>query len=95
MAAQASSSTRSYHGAIKRYRNCQRGLNLLSYRLVVSRAFAREGEDVVVACSCEEKVVLVACLFWRILQLGRVTIHKTIIFSQASANDEILRHEGV
>ena len=43
------------------------GLNLLSYRLVVSRAFAREGEDVVVACSREEKVVLVACLFWQIL----------------------------
>jgi hypothetical protein len=35
--------------------------------LVVSRAFAREGEDVVVACSHEEKVVLVSCLFWRIL----------------------------
>ena len=65
MAAQASSSTRSCHLAIKHYRNCS--LNLLSYRLVASRAFAREGEDVVVACSREEKVVLVACLFWRIL----------------------------
>ena len=29
---------------------------------------AREGEDVVVARSCEEKVVVVDCLFWRILQ---------------------------
>ncbi len=67
MAAQASSSTRSYHGAIKRYRNCQRGLNLLCYRLVVSRAFASEGEDVVVARSREEKDVVVDCLFWRIL----------------------------
>jgi hypothetical protein len=56
-AAQASSSTRSCHGAIEHYQNCQRGLNLLSYHLVVSHAFAREGEDVVVACSREEKVV--------------------------------------
>ena len=68
MAVQASSSTRSRHVAIERYRNCQRGLNLLSYRLVVSRAFAREGEDVVVARSREEKDVVVDCLFWRILQ---------------------------
>jgi len=66
MAAQASSSTGSCHGVIERYQNCQRGLNLLFYHLVISR-FAREGEDVVVACSREEKVVLVACLFWRIL----------------------------
>jgi hypothetical protein len=68
MAARASSSTRSCNGAIERYRNCQRGLILLSYHLVVSRAFAREGEDVVVACSREEKGVAVACLFWQILQ---------------------------
>jgi hypothetical protein len=67
MAAQANSSTLSCHGAIERYQNCQPGLNLLSYHLVVSCAFAREGEDVVVACSRKEKVVLVACLFWRIL----------------------------
>ena len=68
MAAQASSGTRSCHVAIKCYQYCQRGL-ILFIRLIVSRAFAREGEDVVVACSREEKVVLVACLFWRILQL--------------------------
>jgi hypothetical protein len=53
MADQARISTRSYHLAIKRYQNC--GLNILFYRLVISRAFAREGEDVVVACSREEK----------------------------------------
>ena len=41
MAAQASSSTRSCHLAIKRYRNCS--LNLLFHRLVASHAFAREG----------------------------------------------------
>ena len=68
MAAQASNSTRSCNGAIERYQNCQRGLNLLSYHLVVSRAFAHEGEDVVVASSREEKDVVVDCLFWRILQ---------------------------
>jgi len=95
MAAQASSSTRSCHGAIEHYRHCQRRLTLLSNRLVVSLAFTREGENVVVACSCQEKVVLVACLFWQILQRWHVTIRKTIIFSQASANDKILRHEGV
>ena len=53
MAAQASSSTRSCHLVIKRYQNCS--LNLLFHRLVASHAFTREGEDVVVACSCKEK----------------------------------------
>ncbi len=53
MAAQASSSTRSCHLAIKRYRNCS--LTLLSNRLVISRAFAREGEDVVVARALARK----------------------------------------
>ena len=64
MVGQASSSTRSCHLAIKRYRNCI--LNLLFHRLVLvaSHAFAREGEDVVVASSCEEKDVVVDCLFW-------------------------------
>ncbi len=32
--------------------------------LPLHRAFAREGEDVVVACSCQDNVMLVACLFW-------------------------------
>ena len=45
---------------IERYQKCQHGINLLSNRLIVSRAFAREGEDVVVACSRQEKVVLVS-----------------------------------
>jgi hypothetical protein len=66
MAAQASSSTWSCHLAIKRYQNCS--LNLLFYRLVASHALAREGEDVVVARSREEKDVAVDCLFWQILQ---------------------------
>ena len=66
MAAQASSSTRSCHLAIKRYQNCS--LNLLFHRLITSHAFAREGKDVVVAHSCEEKDVAVDCLFWQILQ---------------------------
>jgi hypothetical protein len=43
MAAQARTSIGSYHGLIKRYKNC--GLNLFFYCLVVSRAFA-----------CEEKM---------------------------------------
>ena len=49
---------------IKRYRNCI--LDLLFHRLVLvtSHAFAREGEDVVVASSREEKDVVVDCLFW-------------------------------
>ena len=66
--AAASSSIRSCHGAIERYRNYQRGLNLLSYHLIVSRAFAHDGEEVVVARSRKEKDVVVDCLFWRILQ---------------------------
>jgi hypothetical protein len=66
IAAQASSSTRHCHLAIKRYQNCS--LNLLFHRLVASHAFACEGEDVVVASSREEKDVAVDCLFWRILQ---------------------------
>jgi hypothetical protein len=53
IAAQASSSTRSCHLAIKRYRNCS--LNLFFYHLVAPHAFAREGEDLVVARSREEK----------------------------------------
>jgi hypothetical protein len=85
MAAQASSSTRSCHLAIKRYRNCSH--NLLFHRLFASHAFAPEGDDVVVACSCEEKDVMVDCLFWWILLRWCVKIPKTIIFSQASAND--------
>jgi hypothetical protein len=67
MTAQASSSTRSCHLAIKRYRNCS--LNFLFHRLVASHAFAREGEDVLVACSRQEKDVAVDCLFWRILSI--------------------------
>ena len=90
MAAQASSSTRSCNGAIERYQNCQCGLNLLSYRLVVSRAFAREGEWVVV---CVESIFF--SRWTRLSLLERITTCKTIIFSQASANDKILRHEGV
>jgi hypothetical protein len=66
MAAQASSSTWSCHLAIKRYQNCS--LNLLFHRLVTSHSFACEGEDVVVACSCEEKDVVMDCLFWQIQQ---------------------------
>jgi hypothetical protein len=62
MTAQASSGTQSCHGAIKRYQNCS--LNLLFHHLVASHAFACEGEDVVVASSCEEKDVVVDCLFW-------------------------------
>ena len=65
MAAQASSSTRSCHLVIKRYRNCS--LNLFFHRLVASHAFACEGEDVVVARSREEKDVAEDCLFWQIL----------------------------
>ena len=76
VAAQASSSTRSCHLAIKRYQNCS--LNLLFHRLVASHAFAREGEDVVVASSCKEKDVAVDCLFWQILQQWHVTICKKI-----------------
>jgi hypothetical protein len=49
MAAQASSSTRSCHLAIRQHQNCS--LNLLFQRIVTLHAFAREGEDVVVACS--------------------------------------------
>jgi hypothetical protein len=67
MAAQASSSTRSCHLAIKRYQNCS--LNLLFHRLVASHAFAREGDDVLVARSRQEKDVAVDCLFWRILSI--------------------------
>ena len=55
-------------------------------------AFIREGDDVVVARSRQEKDVLVDCLFWRSLPRWCVTIHKTINFS---GNDEILCHEGV
>jgi hypothetical protein len=61
MVAQASSSTQSCHLTIKRYRNCI--LDLLFHRLVLV-AFAREGEDVVVASSRKEKDVVVDCLFW-------------------------------
>ena len=46
--------------------NCS--LNLFFYHLVAPHAFAREGEDLVVARSREEKDVAVDCLFWRILQ---------------------------
>ena len=62
------SSTRSCYQANKHYRNRQRRLNLLCYRLVISRTFAHEGEDVVVARSHEEKDVVVDYLFWRILK---------------------------
>jgi len=65
MAAQASSRTQSCHVAIKRYQNCS--LNLLIHRLVASHAFAHEGEDVLVAHSCQEKDVVVDCLFWQLL----------------------------
>ena len=41
---------------------------------------------VVVACSREETYVVVDFLFWQILPWWCATIHKTIIFSQASAN---------
>jgi hypothetical protein len=61
-------SSRSCYQANKRSRNCLCGLNLLSYRLVISRTFAHEGEDVVVARSHEEKNVVVDYLFWRILK---------------------------
>jgi hypothetical protein len=33
-------------------------------RLIASDSFVREGEDVLVACSCEEKDEVVDCLFW-------------------------------
>jgi len=50
----------------KRYQNCRRGILLLCL-LIASRVFAREGEDVLVACSRQEKDVAVDCLFWQIL----------------------------
>jgi hypothetical protein len=92
--AQARSNTQSCQ-AIKRYQNYQRDSIVLSRRLIASRSFVCEEEDVLVARSCKEKDVVVDCLFWQNLQRRRVTFHKTIIFFQASTNDKILRHEGV
>ncbi len=80
MEAQESSGTRSCHIAIKCYQNRWRGILLLCL-LIASCVFAREGEDVVVACSCQEKDVAVYCLFWRLLSRWRVTICKTIFLS--------------
>ena len=85
MAAQASSGTRSCHVAIKFYQNRRGGILLLCL-LIASCVFACEGEDVLVARSCQEKDVAVDCLFWWTLSRWRVTIFKTIIFCQASVN---------
>jgi hypothetical protein len=63
MAAQASSSIQRCHIAIKCYQKCRRCILVLCL-LVASRVFAREGEDVVMACSHQEKDVAVDCLFW-------------------------------
>jgi hypothetical protein len=58
-----SSGTRSCHVAIKCYQNRQRGILLLCL-LIASRVFAREGDNVVVARSRQEKDVAVDSLFW-------------------------------
>ncbi len=62
MVAQARSNTRKCQ-ANKRYRNNQCGNILLLRRLTASRLFPREGEDVLVARSREEKDVVADCLF--------------------------------
>jgi len=64
MVAQVCSTTRSRRAANQRYRNYQRGSIVLSRRLIASRSFVCEGEDVLVARFCEEKDVVVDCLFW-------------------------------
>ncbi len=86
MVAQACGNTRSCLSAIKCYQNYQCN-NILLSCFIASRLFVCEGEDVLVACSCEEKDVLVVCLFWRTLPQWRAITHKTIIFDQTSAND--------
>ncbi len=66
--ARAKSITRSRRAANQHYRNYQRGSIVLSHRLIASRLFIGEGEEVLVACSREEKDVVVDCLFWQFLQ---------------------------
>jgi hypothetical protein len=63
-------------------------------RHTASRLFVREG-DVLVACSRGEKMWVWIASFGESYNSDVLQFHKTIIFSQASTNDKILRHEGV
>ena len=91
MAANNNKNARSYHQAGKRYQNYQCG-NLVLLRCIIIgiTLINSEGERVVV---CVESIFF--SRWTRLSLLERITKCKTIIFSQASANDKILRHEGV
>jgi hypothetical protein len=91
MAANNNKNARSYHQAGKRYQNYQCG-NLVLLRCIIIGITLVNSEGEWMWCVWR---VFFFSRWTRLSLLERITKCKTIIFSQASANDKILRHEGV